>query len=190
MKEIHIEAGENISSAAKKLAANAPAFCIFNDIRVEAKGGESVDQLTASYFTAIDVRSAEYRNSDEGKQAAQERTDRIAKYNRILQAALVSLDTLDFSDIKKPMKFLNDIADATDYVGVDGQLRYDVAIKTVKVFGLNNLTPNMCLKNDGNFDYEDPIILAKYIIGQCLDGLNTMRVIPPMYLAWYARWMR
>jgi hypothetical protein len=42
---MHVDAGRNIGWACEQLARAAPAFMIFNDIRVEAHGGETPSEL-------------------------------------------------------------------------------------------------------------------------------------------------
>jgi len=49
MKELIVEGGDTISRAAKKLVAEAPAFCVFNDIRLIADVGDTVESVLARY---------------------------------------------------------------------------------------------------------------------------------------------
>jgi len=78
MKEIKVGAGEHIYKACERLAANAPAFMVFNDVRIEARGGETSADLHAVWQAESDRRHAEYIASDEYKkrQAENERRDR------------------------------------------------------------------------------------------------------------------
>ncbi len=45
MKEIEVHAGERIDLALGRLVAEAPAFMVFNDTRVEAAPGETVQTV-------------------------------------------------------------------------------------------------------------------------------------------------
>lgn len=58
MKEIEVEAGEWIGSAVRRLVASAPAFCVFNNVRLEARPGESADDVWRQWTAAMRAREA------------------------------------------------------------------------------------------------------------------------------------
>lgn len=70
MKEIQGLAGEHIEKACAKLAREAPAFMVFNGVRVEAKLGDTAGDLQARWSEGMDLAAKEY----ERKRAAHEAT--------------------------------------------------------------------------------------------------------------------
>lgn len=72
MKKLPIEPGEHISHACKQLAKAAPAFMVFNDIRVEAAEGESAETLFSRWNAESIRRSEEHEASEARKQHDQE----------------------------------------------------------------------------------------------------------------------
>ena len=64
MQEYEALAGDHIRYACTKLAAMAPAFMMFNDIRVEAQPGDTVAVLEARYDAAMAAVRAK-READE-----------------------------------------------------------------------------------------------------------------------------
>jgi hypothetical protein len=60
MKEVEAHAGDHISRACERLAANAPAFMMFNEIRIEAREGETAGDLAGKYHVESDKRAKEY----------------------------------------------------------------------------------------------------------------------------------
>src|ERR1039458_4392076 len=53
MKEMPVDAGRNIGAVLRQLLKEAPAFCIFNDIRIEAHEGETLDQVGMRYDAVV-----------------------------------------------------------------------------------------------------------------------------------------
>ena len=52
MKEIENLCGVHITAACKRLASEAPAFMVFNGVRVESKVGDTPGDLEAGWFIA------------------------------------------------------------------------------------------------------------------------------------------
>lgn len=63
MKEITVFAGDYIGNVCAQLAKEAPAFAVFNDIRVEANPGETAGDIQAKWQTAYERRHREYIQS-------------------------------------------------------------------------------------------------------------------------------
>lgn len=70
MKEIEVSAGENIERACDRLVAAAPAFMVFNGVRVVARSGDSRSSLLAAWKKGMDKMCEE----SERKRRAYERT--------------------------------------------------------------------------------------------------------------------
>lgn len=76
LEEIDVDAGERIDMAVKKLAAAAPAFMVFNGIRVEALAGEAPAELFAKWSVACEQRAAAQ---------VRKRTDRLEEATSLLR---------------------------------------------------------------------------------------------------------
>lgn len=50
VREIEVEAGEDISSVAKKLVECAPSFAVFNDVRMRAVIGDTVEVVQKRWW--------------------------------------------------------------------------------------------------------------------------------------------
>lgn len=71
LKEIDVGVGERIDKACERLAREAPACMVFNDVRVEAAVGDSAGDLQGRWQTGMDRA----REEDQRKRAAYEQTD-------------------------------------------------------------------------------------------------------------------
>lgn len=187
MNEMYVSVGTSISRVAEDAVKRAPVWFKFNDLRIEVPVGMTADAVESTYFRLSDERRAAYVNSPAGREAARKAEEKIQQVNHQLLQATDQLDTLDFSDIKNPLKFLNDIQDATDHVGTDQTIKSNFTEKTLKVFASNGFTPSMELGRPEE-DYENKIISARYIIGQ---GLATLKflAIHQIYCSFYDTWV-
>ena len=71
LKEISVGPGDRIDKACERLAREAPAFMVFNEVRVEAAVGDSAADLQGRWQAGMDRAREEYQR----KRAAYEQTD-------------------------------------------------------------------------------------------------------------------
>jgi ribosomal protein S21 len=74
MKEIKVSAGDHITRACARLVKEAPAFMVFNDVRVEAKIGDTAGDLESAFQSGMkragiesERKQREYDQTPEGK---------------------------------------------------------------------------------------------------------------------------
>lgn len=94
MKEMEAHAGDHIARACERLAKSAPAFMLFNDIRIEAQAGATAGDLVARYQAESARRSAEYEAKRRAYDATDEVQRKIAEARRLQQQRDLARDTL------------------------------------------------------------------------------------------------
>lgn len=82
MKEYEPLAGDHIDRACATLVSMAPAFMKFNDVRIEALGGESAGDLVATYHAEMDRLRAKLEAEQCAFDATPEGQRRIAEAKR------------------------------------------------------------------------------------------------------------
>ena len=92
MKEVQVSPGENIARACERLAAEAPAFMVFNDIRVEAAPGEAASDLCGRWSAEMDRRRAEYESSDAYKAHQAEAAWRRVEEARVREESMRAVE--------------------------------------------------------------------------------------------------
>lgn len=82
MKEVEAYAGDHISRACERLAAAAPAFMMFNEVRIEAQPGSAPGDLVAYYHSESEKRAEAYRAKQRAFDATPEGQRKIAEAKR------------------------------------------------------------------------------------------------------------
>lgn len=136
----------------------------FNGVKIKVSHKKHPKALAKFYNNECERRSAEYRNSPEGKQAACEAEERKRRLQDEADKALSELDKLDFSNLKAVIGWFEQILDASDHVGVDVKPTH-----IVNEFLQRGFKPGVNCDKDFNGDDEENF--ARYLIGQALDNL-------------------
>ena len=93
MKEMKPEPGERIDLACDRLRALAPAFMVFNGIRVEAQPGDTVGVLCERWNEACDARQREYEaTKDQAAKDHAARVKRLEEENERMRSVLEELN--------------------------------------------------------------------------------------------------
>ena len=187
MKEVQPGAGQHISAAMKRLAAEAasgPAFSVFNGIRVEARPGDTAEALCERWSADSEKRRREYEASPEYRERERQALAEQERASKTIADAMATLWRLDFGDIGAVLAWIASFAEATDRVGVDNAL---LLKEMPECFARHGLVPNM---NCGAaFVKGDRVVEARWLVGQALSFLTE----PPFAIhgAWiglYAKW--
>lgn len=93
MREIKGSPGEHVSDVCIRIAENAPAFTVFNDIRIVALGGETAGDLIAAWEAESERRRTEYLASDRYKKEQEESKRRAAKEKLTRDATLALIES-------------------------------------------------------------------------------------------------
>lgn len=114
MIEIHPGAGTTIDRACERLVKSAPAFMLFNDIRIEADPGDTASDLVAEYHAKSDQRRKVYMESPEYKQRQIESAKREAEENRLRDETLASITR---SGVRAKYPWTDDLGEISGFGG-------------------------------------------------------------------------
>jgi len=176
MKEMHVDAGERIDRACERLAREAPAFMVFNDIRVDARGGESPGDLHGAWLAESDRRRAEYEASDLYKQRKAEAEVRAKREAVIRDEALAVVAR---SDVRAKYAWIDGMGEISGFGG-----GYESACRDMLYAGLAwletkpgaDLQASIYRNVYGilNADSEDAKALEKALMQACPDCSGAM----------------
>ncbi len=137
----------------------------FNDIELTATPDSTVLQITFFYREESERQAKAYRNSPEGKRAAQEREEHRLRLQQQYDASMRELPSLNFENDVAVLDWLCQIQEASDHIGI--VIHPDVILAA---FAAHGYRPNLNVGKD--FNESDRRNVATYIIGQALDGLR------------------
>jgi hypothetical protein len=178
MQQIDFVAGTSIHDAARKLVASAPAFGVFNGIRIRARHATThASDVVHQFHREMDTRCVVWANSAEGKRAAAERATEIVQKQATVDRHIERLLWLDCSDPRAVLYWLGGIVEAADDVGVTYDRKF-----VVETFTARGWDPGV---NCGpEFNESDARNFAGYIVGQWLECGH------PMVLDFIERWRK
>lgn len=176
MKEVTFTAGTTIAEASQMLIDNAPAFGIFNDIRLGAANTSIAPQtIMDTYSSELEARRKAYSESPEGQREAENRAAVVAFNQALVDRHIERLPWLDCSNPRLVLYWLGGIVEAADDVGVEYDHKF-----VVDTFKARGWKPGANCKP--NFNENDPRNYAGYIVGQWLECRH------PMVLDFIERW--
>lgn len=163
MKEIKVYIGCMVLGAAENIVKNAPAFCMFNGIRLEAQStDDKPEAIVATYHAECEKQAREWRDSPEGKASAAKQEARRVDLQNIADASMAHLASLDFTSCDAVLAWVEQMADPCDHVGVDVSKR--TIVTTFKLHGWG-----VGVNTGDDFKKDDERNFAGYIVGQFLE---------------------
>ena len=168
MRTIEIGIGTEINDAARQLVAAARkhdfADMEFNGVCLNADNRTTVDRIVQEYNAELEFRSIQYKNSPEGKAAAQKRANELIVKQKAYKTLVEKLEVLDWSSHVEVMEWLVQLTQVADDVGVkkDSQRILDCFRSHGFVAGAN------C---NENFDEGVEENVFRYIVGQAMEGI-------------------
>jgi hypothetical protein len=164
--------GQHINSFAQQLIneaqkRNGVVIGTFNDVDLVVDSNLSVDKIVATFEQEMNRKAEEYRNSPEGIKSAQESEMRKQNMQEKATQLVEDLNTLNFSDYESVLEWICNFQEASDYIGVS----YDKS-KVISTFKDNAF--DIGVNTGKDFNGEDAENFAKYLVGQALDGINTV----------------
>ena len=137
----------------------------FNGATVEVTGDQTSEEVRAAIETQWEAEAAAYRASPAGIKAAAAAEARLAHYQRE-HDALTAMPIVSLGEAAL-VKWVGRYADAADHIGVRGRNTFAVA-EALEAAGY--------ARNDAcglpEAEYEQPSVMARYIIGQAIDCLR------------------
>jgi len=182
------QAGERIERVAEKIVGMAkiaqnPVSTTFNGIRLIAAMTSTVKDVLDMWERRFEENRKAYRESPEGKAAAQGEVLRAEGKQHRLDQLMLELDTLDFTNQAHVIKWVEDFQDPSDYIGLKKDPK-----KIVKIFAEHGYFASVNLGSQ--FHAEDKDNVARYIVGQALDGLNFIGAIHGMIHSFIEDWRK
>lgn len=186
MRQHDVPVGTIISAAFTELVKeanlhNESVKAEFNGIEVVAQPGDDAGKLYMDYQADQSRRAREYHRSREGKRARRQQDKRKRQMQRQAEKVMRDLRGLDFSNFEELIDFLDRLADSSDHVDVtfDSQLVVDEFVK-------HGFTANANVGDE--YDDNDSENSARWLIGQALDGLESIGAIHPIYHKFADEW--
>ncbi len=186
MPEIKFLAGTHVTEAATALAQLANDHGViytgdFNDTTMTARPGDSAGFVQSEWQRESNLSAERYRNSPEGKRAALDAENRKSALQAEMDALMQRFETLDYENLDELVQFFDDLAEPSDHIGVSFDRQ-----RIVDKFAWHGFVVSM---NCGDaFNRDDRENYAKYLIGQALDGLNSIGAIMGIYRKFAAEW--
>lgn len=171
--EISFMPGSDTSEAAKLLVERSAefgaAFGMFNDIRMDARHGDTIEDVLAAFENRRQAHADAYAASPEARAAELARNDRRASMQAQHDALMARLPTLNLSDDAAVLDWLCAMQEPSDHVGVI--VRKDAILEA---FAKHGFKPGLnCGKDYRSGNRSN---MHAYLVGQALDGLQSVAV--------------
>ncbi len=182
-KNTHLDflAGTHIRAAAQALVEAAPSSAEFNSVRIAMSVGMASGDIVAHYDREMTARSEAWRNSPEGKAAEARSLVALEDAQRKVDAGVATLGRMAFGDIGHVLAWWEGMVEPLDRVGVECD-----RVAIVATFVRHGYEPGVYC--DAAFVADNREIHARWIIGQCLDGVTRMGAPHCMALTFIAGW--
>ena len=185
MKKIEALVGSHIKESITMLVheANIHGKCSieFNGIELIGKRGDSTDDLMQQWQTLSEERHQAYINSPEYAKQQKENRLEIDKLELKTEYLTRNMLFLDFTDMEAVLDWICEIQEASDRIGVKIPVE-----NIVSHFESKGFYPNVNLDRD--FIENNPENVARYIVGQALDGLQSVGSIHHMVKKFVREW--
>lgn len=185
MIEIHPQAGIHITTFAKALvnaaAEHGAAKGTFNGVEIVADRAATCESLCAEWDQKREAAAVAYRNSPEGKAAAAKREAEVQTRQERHDALMRDLATLDFANDVAMLDWLCAIQDSTDDVSV-------LVNKPVILAEFSRAGFKSGANCGDEFNPDDRENVFRYIVGQALDGLESVGAIHGIIHKFAADW--
>lgn len=172
MKKLHIGCGTSIQSAAAQMVEackdNKQVSIEFNGVTVVADKTSTTESIVADYRTQCEADAERYRNSPEGKKAAEKAQQEVERLQALYDESLAELPSLNFDDQAGLLAWFEKIQPATDHIGVEGRIERGERI--IEAFVEHGYLPDANIGAAYNGDDADNV--ARFLIGQCLSCLG------------------
>jgi len=137
------------------------------DLVVSSDSDLSVDDVVQSFHQESKKRAEEYRKSPEGIQAEKEAEEGKQNMQEKANQLVTGLDSLDFSNYESVLEWICDFQEASDHIGVSFDKSQVISIFKDHGFDIG-------VNTGDDFNGEDEENFAKYLVGQALDGINSV----------------
>ena len=201
LRTIDGDCGEHISNFAGRLLSRWQVMSEYNNVKdfttiddFAIKGtfngtslivtkDSTVESILKDYNDQLEIAHQKYINSDEYKERQIQEKIELTRLNKESENLMNVFNTLDFNDYKQVLFWLCKIQPYSDRIGVN--------VPKDKIFNkllINGYKVNVNCEED--FNEEDPENFARYIIGQCMNGLDRIGAIHYMAVRFTEDWKK
>lgn len=163
----------SLAAIVKATIYNTDVEMMFNETVVKFTKDTTVDQAWSTYNADIEERNRKWRASPEGQAAEQRAQARLRKSQEDHDECMRTLATVLEKGEAAILDWLVKFTDASDHIGVVGK---DFA-RVSSLLELHGYVENDCLDLDKQ-EYENPNIMARYIVGQAINCMKTLGMGP------------
>jgi len=184
-RKIEVNPGDHIDFYADRVAQAA----LESDVVMDFSGVEFV--VTKGKYNSSDIVEKwekiraelfeKYKNSPEGKAAAEASARDIAEKQKQIDELTNQLDILDFSNTEKVLDWCAAFQSPSDRIDTKRDKE-----KILNKFAENGYLPNVNLGSE--YKPEDKDNSARYLIGQALDGIKQIGAIHQVFHKFYDEW--
>lgn len=180
--------GEFIGVSAINMVGRAkltgkPCKAHFNEIPVEAVSGVDPAYIVATYKAESHRQAIAYNESPEGKKAVRDAKRRKDELQHQADAAMEMLGELDFSSLSAIIGWFKEIRDPSDHVGVN--IPSENIVREFERHGYH-----AGVNCGDEFDSENPDNIARWLIGQALEGLKEYGSIHQVFHKFASEWQK
>lgn len=165
----------HIAETARNMVAladqkNVPIKTIFNKIELVAEPGTTVDKIVEDYKTKCTENAEARRNSPEGRRDVERNRIRTEHAQETIRIAMAELELLDFTNLLDVINWFEKIRDITEWNKASIPAKSIVA-----TFRANGFEPGVNCGAAHQKEHRENV--ARYIIGQALDNLESLGII-------------
>lgn len=156
----------------------------FNDIPLIIDNESTKESIVEQFREKLDEEHINYVNSDKYINKQIERIYEIHRLNNEAYCLMKAFDNLDFGNYEDVLYWLRDIQTYSDHTGVEIPKR-----KIVNTLHRYGYIANENVVGEENFNEDDEVYYARYIIGQCLNFLEKEpHAIHPIIHSFIQKW--
>lgn len=145
----------------------APVKFTFNGVQMHIDGPNTIDEARQQFDAKIAKSAEDYRNSPAGKAAAAEAALRLADLQGRHDALMMTLPE-KFTSHLDAINWLMEYQSPADHLGVVGKSFGTV----LSVLSASGYVANDCVGLP-QAAYKEPDTLAKYVVGQAMDNMES-----------------
>lgn len=186
MVEFNSRSGDHIEEVISDMineskAKNTVVYCFFNGVRTEVFCNSDKSLVLKEYHDELNRRHEEYRKTPEYAAQVQKDKEKVSSLEDIRDELMIKLQSLDMTNLSDVLDWFCAMQDPSDHINVS--IDKELIISTFENAGFKrNENTGKEFKEDDNENY------ARYIIGQCLDGLYSVGAIHYMAVVFTGKW--
>lgn len=185
---IESELGEHITHFCSRLSRLAlqtrnKVAGKFNGVTLTATIDTTTENLEKEFHKQLRIDAENYKKTPEYAQAQAEQKHKLEQNNAKAQSLMQSFTALNWNSYAAILQWLSDIQPVADYTGVTLDRSYIISEFIRRGFGIN-------VNTGKDFQEKDADNVARYIIGQALDGFQQVGAPHGILISFVDKWRK